>query len=88
MFLEEDLMLCDCPGLVFPNANSSREEMILNGVIPIHNLREVLQPLDLLCNRIPFYVIASVYKIPNDPDKVHNGLNLIRKFATCKRFFS
>jgi ribosome biogenesis GTPase A len=28
MFLEEDLMLCDCPGLVFPNANSSREEMV------------------------------------------------------------
>jgi large subunit GTPase 1 len=28
MYLEPDLMLCDCPGLVFPNADSSRSEMV------------------------------------------------------------
>ena len=28
MYLEPDLMLCDCPGLVFPSADSSRAEMV------------------------------------------------------------
>lgn len=66
MYLEPDLILCDCPGLVFPNADSNRSEMILNGVIPIHTLKETLYPLNLLCERIPFYVISHMYKIPNE----------------------
>lgn len=62
-------MLCDCPGLVFPSAESNRSEMILNGVIPIHTLKETLSPLNLLCQRIPFRVLAYIYKMPNNIKK-------------------
>ena len=32
--MEEDLLLCDCPGLVFPSAESNKSEMVcLNKVI-------------------------------------------------------
>ena len=29
LFIEKDLLLCDCPGLVFPNFTSNRSEMVL-----------------------------------------------------------
>lgn len=87
MYLEPDLMLCDCPGLVFPNADSNRSEMILNGVIPIHTLKETLYPLNLLCERIPFYVISYVYKIPSE-QRIHDGSNLIKAIASYKKFFA
>lgn len=29
LYIEKDLMLCDCPGLVFPNFTSNRAEMVL-----------------------------------------------------------
>jgi large subunit GTPase 1 len=29
IFIEKDLMLCDCPGLVFPNFTSTRAEMVI-----------------------------------------------------------
>jgi len=32
IFLEPELLLCDCPGLVFPTIASSKSEMICNGV--------------------------------------------------------
>jgi large subunit GTPase 1 len=59
--LQEDIMvhntkhpqLCDCPGLVFPNAASSRAEMVCNGILPIDNMKDHLSPMDVLASRIP-----------------------------------
>lgn len=35
LFLEKDLMLCDCPGLVMPSFMLTKADMILNGILPI-----------------------------------------------------
>jgi ribosome biogenesis GTPase A len=51
--LSEDIMLCDCPGLVFPSFINSKEEMVVNGVLPIDQLRDHTSPVRLLCQRIP-----------------------------------
>ena len=56
-------------------------------MIPIHTLKETLYPLNLLCERIPFYVISHVYKIPNEQKK-HDGANLIKAIAGYKKFFA
>lgn len=66
-------MLCDCPGLVFPSAHSTRAEMvilifclnskILNGVIPIHSLKDPLNPLTLLIERIPSLPLSKLYHL-------------------------
>jgi len=37
--LTDSVVLCDCPGLVFPRISSSEAEMILNGLYPIDNLK-------------------------------------------------
>jgi ribosome biogenesis GTPase A len=38
--LNDEVTLCDCPGLVFPSFVSTREEMVVNGVLPIDQLRD------------------------------------------------
>lgn len=35
LFLQKDLMLCDCPGLVMPSFVLTKADMILNGILPI-----------------------------------------------------
>jgi len=37
--LTDSVVLCDCPGLVFPRISSCEAEMILNGLYPIDNLK-------------------------------------------------
>lgn len=53
LYLTPEILLCDCPGLVFPNVASTTAEMVLNGVIPIDNLREYQTPVAMLVQRIP-----------------------------------
>lgn len=51
--LAEDLVLCDCPGLVFPSSGVVFGEMVLNGVIHLDNLRDYISAIALLVRRIP-----------------------------------
>lgn len=46
--IDEDLCLCDCPGLVFPNFVSTKAEMVVNGILPIDQLTECHQPVTLI----------------------------------------
>jgi len=43
--LEQDLVLCDCPGLIFPSASSTRAEMVCNGVLPIDKIKDYISPI-------------------------------------------
>ena len=61
--VDNELTLCDCPGLVFPNVVSSKAEMIVNGILPIDELKEPIPPIAILTNRIPKYVFESIYSI-------------------------
>jgi len=66
LFIEKDLLLCDCPGLVFPNFTSNRPEMVCNGVLPIDKIRDHLSPIQYLCQRLPKHVFEIIYKIKID----------------------
>lgn len=61
--LSQGIILCDCPGLVFPNISSSRAELVLNGILPIDQLRDFVRPTSLLCKYVPKSVLSSVYGI-------------------------
>lgn len=62
--LTKGIVLCDCPGLVFPNISSSRAELVLNGILPIDQLRDFVRPASLLCHYVPKSVLSSIYGIP------------------------
>ena len=51
------------PGLVFPSFLQTREEMVVNGILPIDQLREHTSPVRLICQRIPRRVLVETYGI-------------------------
>ncbi|GAM86795.1 hypothetical protein ANO11243_048150 [Dothideomycetidae sp. 11243] len=59
--LSERIVLCDCPGLVFPNFASTKAELVVNGVLPIDQLREWMGPMGLVAQRIPRQWLEAVY---------------------------
>ena len=40
--LSDTLMLCDCPGLVFPVVMNTKADLLFNGVLPASNMREYI----------------------------------------------
>ncbi|EJT69721.1 hypothetical protein GGTG_12604 [Gaeumannomyces tritici R3-111a-1] len=61
--LSEKVVLCDCPGLVFPNFATTKGELVCNGVLPIDQLREFTGPVALVARRIPKAFLEAVYGI-------------------------
>ncbi|CAN0266473.1 unnamed protein product, partial [Ectocarpus sp. 4 AP-2014] len=74
LVLSDSLMLCDCPGLVFPSFVSSTAEMICAGVLPIMQMRNVMPPMALIARRIPRHILEITYtiKLPVLPGDVRD----------------
>ncbi|KAL9121270.1 MAG: hypothetical protein Q9187_002172 [Circinaria calcarea] len=64
--LSPKVILCDCPGLVFPNFASTKAELVVNGILPIDQLREFTGPAGLVAQRIPQSYFEALYGV-----KVH-----------------
>lgn len=54
-------MLCDCPGLVFPQFATSKAELVCDGVLPIDQLREYTAPVELVVRRVRTDVLEATY---------------------------
>lgn len=61
--LSEKVVLCDCPGLVFPNFATTKADLVCNGVLPIDQLREFTGPAALITHRIPQPFLEAIYGI-------------------------
>jgi len=61
--LSSSVVLCDCPGLVFPSFATTQAEMVCNGILPVDQLREYTGPVGLLCRHIPREVLEAFYGI-------------------------
>ncbi|KAG9455311.1 hypothetical protein H6P81_008215 [Aristolochia fimbriata] len=61
--ISDDLVLCDCPGLVFPSFSSSRYEMIACGVLPIDRITEHREAVQVVANRVARNNLESIYNI-------------------------
>ncbi|KAL8736971.1 MAG: hypothetical protein Q9181_002139 [Wetmoreana brouardii] len=64
--LSSEVILCDCPGLVFPNFATTKAELVCNGILPIDQLREFTGPAGLVAQRIPQAFFEALYGV-----KVH-----------------
>ena len=53
LILNNEVTLCDCPGLVFPRITSSISEMVLNGLYPVDTIKSYEGPIENLLKRIP-----------------------------------
>ena len=59
--LSPDLVLCDCPGLVFPQFAVQKAELVCDGVLPVDQLRESHGPVALVTKRIGRDVLEATY---------------------------
>jgi hypothetical protein len=75
----DDVMLCDCPGLVFPSFVSNTADLIAAGVYPISQMRDHWPVISLICQRIPRDIINALYgitlPIPMDHELRERGLS-------------
>lgn len=64
--LDNGIKLYDCPGLVFPNMASTKSELVLNGILPIDQLRDCISPVEMLLCYIPPLQIEMLYRVKVD----------------------
>ena len=48
LYVSDHLMLCDCPGLVFPSLVLTKAEMVVSGILPIDQMRDHTPPISLV----------------------------------------
>ncbi|GAB7360168.1 hypothetical protein MBLNU230_g7931t1 [Neophaeotheca triangularis] len=91
--LSHKVVLCDCPGLVFPNFASTKAELVCNGILPIDQLREYTGPAGLVAQRIPQSFLEAIYgmRIPTRPLEeggtgIPTGEEMLRAYARARGF--
>ncbi|KIX96882.1 uncharacterized protein Z520_07602 [Fonsecaea multimorphosa CBS 102226] len=91
--LSDRVILCDCPGLVFPNFATTKAELVCNGVLPIDQLREYTGPAGLVAQRIPQSFLENVYgmKIHTRPVEeggtgIPSASEMLRAYARARGF--
>lgn len=55
------IVLCDCPGLVFPQFATTKADLVCDGVLPIDQLREHTGPVTLITKRLPKEILEGTY---------------------------
>lgn len=85
--LGSDLMLCDCPGLVFPTFVHSRATLVVNGVIPIDTIRDYVSPMDAVCQLVSRSQIKQVYGIDIPGWKTLDTSTFLTSFCKVRSFY-
>ncbi|KAI0361378.1 P-loop containing nucleoside triphosphate hydrolase protein [Trametes cingulata] len=71
--LSQSLVLCDCPGLVFPQFATTKADLVCDGVLPIDQMREHTGPIALVVKRIPKEVLEAIYGLSIRTKSVEEG---------------
>ncbi|CDO73000.1 hypothetical protein BN946_scf185007.g54 [Trametes cinnabarina] len=71
--LSSSLVLCDCPGLVFPQFATTKADLVCDGVLPIDQMREHTGPTALVVKRIPKEVLEAIYGLSIRTKGVEEG---------------
>jgi large subunit GTPase 1 len=91
--LSDKVVLCDCPGLVFPNFATTKAELVCAGVLPIDQLREYTGPAGLVARRIPQGFMEALYGMKIHPRPLEEGgtgiltsEEILRAYAIARGF--
>ncbi|XP_012533836.2 large subunit GTPase 1 homolog [Monomorium pharaonis] len=95
LYLDKDLLLCDCPGLVMPSFVCTKAEMILNGILPIDQMRDHVPAITLLATFIPRHVLEDLYgfMLPTpfegeDPSRAPTAEELLNAYGYNRGFMT
>lgn len=73
--LSPSIMLCDCPGLVFPQFATTKAELVCDGVLPIDQMREYTAPVELVVRRIATPILEATYGLAIPRELADEGGN-------------
>ncbi|XP_078725732.1 large subunit GTPase 1 homolog [Lampetra fluviatilis] len=95
LFVDSDLCLCDCPGLVMPSFVSTKAEMACSGILPIDQMRDHVPPVSLVCQHIPRAVLEATYGInivrpreDEDPDRPPTSEELLSAYGYMRGYMT
>ncbi|KAL0580818.1 hypothetical protein V5O48_001194 [Marasmius crinis-equi] len=71
--LSDSTILCDCPGLVFPQFATTKAELVCDGVLPIDQMKEYTGPISLVVQRIPKEVLEATYGLSIQVKGIEDG---------------
>ncbi|KAE8226577.1 hypothetical protein CF319_g857 [Tilletia indica] len=93
LHLSPEVVLCDCPGLVFPQFATTSAELIVDGVLPIDQMREFTAPAELVARRIPKDILEGEYgfliqtkPIEEGGNGEATGLEVLSAYAMARGF--
>ncbi|KAJ5737183.1 Large subunit GTPase 1 [Penicillium malachiteum] len=93
LYLSPEIMLCDCPGLVFPNFATTKADLVVNGVLPIDQQREFTGPAGIVAHRIPKHFLENVYGVKIKTRPIEEGgtgiptaSEVLRAYARARGF--
>ncbi|KAG8216858.1 hypothetical protein J3R82DRAFT_7121 [Butyriboletus roseoflavus] len=91
--LSPTIVLCDCPGLVFPQFATTKAALVCDGVLPIDQMREYTGPVALVVRRIPKDVLGALYglsikvrSVEEDGDGNVTAEDLLIAYAIARGF--
>ncbi|KAG5684665.1 hypothetical protein PVAND_013883 [Polypedilum vanderplanki] len=95
LYLEREIILCDCCGLVMPTLCFTKADMILNGILPIDQMRDYVPPINTLCTLIPRHILEDTYGIlitkpleGEDPSRPPHSEELLLAYAYNRGFMT
>lgn len=93
IMIDKDLQLLDCPGLVLPSFATTKAELVVNGILPVDQLRDFIKPSALVADRIPRAVFERMYgiQIPmpeehEDQTRQPTAYELLQEYAILRGF--
>ncbi|KZT35631.1 P-loop containing nucleoside triphosphate hydrolase protein [Sistotremastrum suecicum HHB10207 ss-3] len=91
--LSQNMILCDCPGLVFPQFANTKADLVCDGVLPIDQMREHTGPTTLVARRIPREILERTYGLSirhrteeEGGDDQVTGEDLLMSYAIARGF--
>ncbi|KAF5323306.1 hypothetical protein D9611_005746 [Ephemerocybe angulata] len=91
--LSDDITLCDCPGLVFPQFATTKADLVCDGVMPIDQLREYIGPVGLVVKRLPRSLLEATYGLAIKVREAEDGGDgkvrpddFLQTYATARGF--
>ncbi len=96
IMLNDSIMLCDCPGLVFPSFMNSTGEMLCSGILPINQMRNCADPADVIASRVPMYLLDAAYgmkitrilDVKDDPNRPPTGTEMLAAYCKVKGYIA
>jgi len=88
LVLEDDVTLCDCPGLVMPSMVNSKAGMVLQGILPIDQLRDHVPCINLMIEHVPVHVLEAKYGLVLQQDSQLTCEQLLGAYGVLRGFMT